>query len=201
MRACELGRCALGDDLARRHDRDRVGETLGLLDVVRRHQHRHTLRPQAIDQRPQLLADLWVQAHRGLVEQHQARAVDQAACDQQPPSHSARQLAHDRICARAEVGYRQRPLHRVEALGARHPVQPREHRQDLAARQLHVEVVQLGHHPHLHASLLALARQLVADHFDPPPVGDQRLATTCTSKWMAGSPYQSLISRESRTDA
>ena len=53
----------------------RVGEALGLLDVVRRHQDRGALAAQRVDQRPQLLADLRVQADGRLVEQHQPRAV------------------------------------------------------------------------------------------------------------------------------
>ncbi len=77
------------DDRAVRHDGDVVGEPLGLFDVVRRHQHRLALRAQSVDQRPQLLAHLRVEADGRLVEQHQLRVVDEPACDEQPALHAA----------------------------------------------------------------------------------------------------------------
>src|SRR3712207_8304986 len=48
-----------------------------LLDVVRRHQDRRPLRPQRVDERPELLADLRIEAHGRLVEENEARAVDE----------------------------------------------------------------------------------------------------------------------------
>ena len=74
-------------------------EALGLLDVVRRHQDRGALAAQPVDQRPQLLAHLRVQADGRLVEQHEPRAVDQRAGDQQPPAHAARELVDPRVAA------------------------------------------------------------------------------------------------------
>ena len=69
------------DDGTVRHHRDVVGEPLGLLDVVRRHEHGRALRAQCVDQRPQLLAHLGVETHRRLVEQHELRGVHEPACD------------------------------------------------------------------------------------------------------------------------
>ena len=79
---------ARGDRLAVRHDQHRVGESLCLLDVVRRHEDRRAL-AQGVDERPELLPHLRVEADRRLVEQHE-RAVDERARDQQPPPHAAR---------------------------------------------------------------------------------------------------------------
>ena len=113
------------------HDRHRVGEALGLLDVVRRHQDRRALAAQAVDQRPQLLAHLRVEADGRLVEQHEPRAVHERAGDQQPPAHAARELVDPRVAAVAQVGDLERALDRRPALGARDPVEVREDEQVL----------------------------------------------------------------------
>ena len=105
--ACdELGRAAR----RRRRGRadmivTRVGQALGLLDVVRRHQDRHALGAQAVDQRPQLLAHLGVEPDGRLVQQHQPRPVHQRAGDQQAPPHAARELVDLRV-ARGRRGWR-----------------------------------------------------------------------------------------------
>ena len=112
-------RRAAGDGLAVRHDRHRVGEPLGLLDVVRRHQDRDALAAQRVDQRPQLLADLRVQADGRLVEQHQPRAVHERAGDQQPAAHAAGELVDARVAAVGELRDLQRPLDRRRARSAR----------------------------------------------------------------------------------
>ena len=101
--AHQLVRRAGGDGLAVRHDRHAVGEPLGLLDVVRRHQDRDALGAQRVDQRPQLLADLRVEADGRLVEQDEPRPVHQRAGDQQPAAHAARQLVDARVAPVAEV--------------------------------------------------------------------------------------------------
>ena len=78
-----------GDRLAVRHDRDGVAEALGLLDVVGRHEDRDALGAQPVDQRPQLLAHLRVEADGRLVEQQEPRLVDERARDQQSAAHAA----------------------------------------------------------------------------------------------------------------
>ena len=99
----QLARRADGDGLAVRHDRDLVAEALGLLDVVRAHQDRDALGAQPVDQRPQLLADLRVEADGRLVEQQQLRLVQQRAGDQQAPAHAAAELVDLRLAALGEV--------------------------------------------------------------------------------------------------
>ena len=172
----------LGDQVARRslrhgaavrHDRDGVRQPLGLLDVVRRHQDRRPLGAQQVDQRPQLLAHLRVEADGRLVEQHEARLVHQPAGDQQPPAHAARQLVHARVAAVAEVGQLERALHGRPALAAPEPVEIGEHDQVLLDRQRRVEVVELRHDAALRAGELGLRGQRVAEHADLALVGDR----------------------------
>ena len=118
-RAISSRGAAGGDGLAVRHDRHGVGEPLGLLDVVRRHQDRGALAAQRVDQRPQLLADLRVEADGRLVEQHQPRPVHERAGDQQPPAHAARELVDARVAAVGEVGHLERALDRGSRARAR----------------------------------------------------------------------------------
>ncbi len=112
----ELGRRADRDRLAVRHDRDAVAQARGLLDVVRRHQDRDALGAQPVDQRPQLLAHLRIEADRRLVEQHEPGLVDQRAADQQPAAHAAGQLVDLRVAALREVRDREHALDRRLAL-------------------------------------------------------------------------------------
>jgi hypothetical protein len=117
-----------------------------------------TPRAQVVDQRPKLLAYLGIKSDRRLVEQHEPRAVDQAPRDEQSPAHSPRELLHDRIRPRLEVRKLERSLNGRVALCAGHAIEARKHRQDLPYRQLHVEIVELRHDPHLQARLLGFAR-------------------------------------------
>ena len=163
----------VGDRLAVGHDRHGVGEALGLLDVVRRHQDRDALGAQRVDQRPQLLADLRVEADGRLVEQHEPRPVHERARDQQPPAHAARELVRARVAAVGELRDLERALDRRLALAARDPVEVREHAQVLLDGQRRVEVVELRHDAHLGARRLRVARQRVAEHLDLALVGDR----------------------------
>ena len=68
---------------------------------------------QRVDQRPQLLAHLRVEADRRLVEQHEARPVHERARDQQPPPHAAGELVDARVAAVAELRDLERALDRA----------------------------------------------------------------------------------------
>ena len=153
-----------------RHQRHLVGEPLGLLDVVRGHQDRGAPRAQRIDQRPQLRADLGIEADGGLVEQQQRRVVREPAREQQTPAHAAGELVDRVAAAPLEPGQGQAAVHR----GAHvlHPVEPREHREVVLHRHVHVEVVELRHHAHQRPRLLRVAGQLVAHDGDPALVRD-----------------------------
>jgi len=65
-----------------RHDQNRVGEALRLLDVVRGHQDRRALCAQRVDERPELLPNLRIEPDGRLVHQNQARAMHERAGDQ-----------------------------------------------------------------------------------------------------------------------
>ena len=166
----EVGGLAAADDLAVRHQRHLVGEPLGLLDVVRGHQDRRPLGAERIDQRPELGADLGIEADGGLVEQQERRVVGEAAREQEAPAHAARELVHRVVPASVEAGERESAVH--GGAHVLHAVEPREDGQVVLHRHVHVEVVELRHHAHLGARLLRLAGQLVTQDRDLALVRD-----------------------------
>ena len=98
---------------------------------------------ERVDQRPELLPHLRVEADRRLVEQHEPRAVDERAGDQQPPPHAARELVDAGVAPVDELRHLERALDRVVPLVPADPVEVREDEQVLRHRQRRVEVVEL----------------------------------------------------------
>jgi hypothetical protein len=165
----QLGRLPAADDLAVGHHGHLVGEPLGLLDVVRRHQDRGAARAERVDQRPELGADLRVEPNGRLVEQQQRRVVHEPAREQQAAAHAAGELV-DRVAPAPVEACQVKPaVHRGPHV--LDPVEPREHGEVVLHRHVHVEVVELGDHTHLRPRLLRLAGQLVAQDGDPALVG------------------------------
>ena len=162
----------MSDDAPEGHDGDDIGEALGLLDVMGGHEHGDAACAQGVDERPELLAHLRIEPDGGLVEQHQARLMDEPARDEQAPAHATGELAHDGLRARHEVGDLQGTLYGGWAFGGWHTVEARKDREDLPAGELDVEVVELGHDPHGHAGLLGFARQHVPEHLDLAGIGE-----------------------------
>ena len=95
-----------------------------------------------------------------------ARRAAGGACRRRARARSCRRAARGSRCssARSTAAARSR---------ARDAIEAREHRQDLPAGELDVEVVELRHDAHLHARLLGFARQLVAEHRDRARVGER----------------------------
>ena len=83
--------------------RDLLAERLGLLEVVRREQDRRPLLVQAADVAPELVAQLDVDAGGRLVEDHEARLVQQRAGEQQPAAHPAGELRRAHVALGAQV--------------------------------------------------------------------------------------------------
>ena len=76
-------------------------------------------RAQRVDQRPELLAHLRVEADGRLVEQHEPRPVDERPRDQQTPAHPAGELVDARVAPVDELRDLERPLDRGATVGAR----------------------------------------------------------------------------------
>ena len=96
----QLLRRADRDDLAVVDDGDSMGHALGFVHVVRGQKHRHPFGlVQVLDVRPELIAALWIEAKRRLVEEEDLRRVEEAARDFEASLHAARERLHERVLA------------------------------------------------------------------------------------------------------
>ena len=77
-------------------DDDPVGEPVGLLEVLRREQHRRAAGDELLDDRPQLGAAARVEAGGRLVEEQHRRAVHERGGEVEAAAHAARVGAHER---------------------------------------------------------------------------------------------------------
>ena len=89
-----LGR-ALGDDAAAVDDPDAVREHVGLLEVLGREEDGHAaVGREPLHLLPERAPALHVEAGGGLVEEQDARPVDERQREVEPPLHAARVAAH-----------------------------------------------------------------------------------------------------------
>ena len=86
----ELGEGAVHLDPALVKDRDPVGELFGLVEVLRREQHRRPLLGELLDGLPHLDAPLGVEPVRRLVEEDHRRIPDETHRDVETATHPAR---------------------------------------------------------------------------------------------------------------
>ena len=111
------------------------------------HQHRNALCRQRMDLVPEVAPRLGVHAGRGLIEQQQARLMDQAGGQRQALLPAARERAGQLALALRETQALQRKIHGSAALGqlkqARHKVQV------LADGEVVIEAELLRHVAHL----------------------------------------------------
>ena len=100
----------LGDDLPGGDHGDPVGESLGLLHVVRGEQHGLAEVPEAGDHLPGAASGGGVEAGRWLVEEDQLRVADQRQRDIQPPALAAGQRGGALVGLSGQVDQRERLL-------------------------------------------------------------------------------------------
>ena len=77
------------DDLPVVDHRDRVGQLVGLFEVLGRQQERRPLADEAADDLPHPESAAWVEAGGRLVEEQQAGPPDQGAGEVEPAAHAA----------------------------------------------------------------------------------------------------------------
>ena len=100
----ELGEGAVGDDPTLVEDRDPVGELFGLVQILRREQHRRAVLGEFLDGLPHLDARLGVEPGRRLVEEDDRRIPDEAHRDVEAAAHATRVCRH---LPRGRVGQRE----------------------------------------------------------------------------------------------
>src|SRR5699024_2527356 len=123
----QIGGDAAFDDASGRHEGDLVGEAFGLLDVVGGHHHGDPFGAQGVDEAPQVLAYLGVQADGGFVHEDEVGSVEQGPEDEETATHPAGQVVDDGVPAVLELGQAHGAGDRVPALPSRHSVQVGEH--------------------------------------------------------------------------
>ena len=84
-------------------DRDRSGQPVGLLQVLRGEEDGHAGGGQALDDPPHGQAALRVEAGRRLVEEDHRRMADQAGGEVEPAAHPARVGAHPAPAGRGQL--------------------------------------------------------------------------------------------------
>jgi hypothetical protein len=139
--ADERRRGALGHDATLVDDDEAVAQLLGLVHVVRRQDERRAALLQPEQAIPQHVARLRVEPRRRLVEEQDARVVDEAAGDREATLHAARE---PRPCSSLVLELRERE--QLLGLLGRPPREPEVAAVDvevLARIELAVEVVLL----------------------------------------------------------
>ena len=147
---------------------DPVGEHVGLLQVLRGQEDGHALLPrQARDLLPERAAALRVEARRRLVEEEDARPVDEREREVEPALHPARVRPHLAVGGLGETDAREQLLAAAAALVAADAVQRRLQAQVVARRQQRVERGLLERGADRGAHLRALADDVVAGDASP----------------------------------
>ncbi len=134
------------DQLPFSQDADPVAQGVGFLDVMGGQKHGSPGHGDAAHDLPQLAADLGVQTDGGFVKEERRRIGHERPGDDQPPLHAAGEGADHAVTPVGQidlfqdlVNFFRQPLHPVQ-----HPVDA----QVLLHRQIPVQVVLLGDHPH-----------------------------------------------------
>ena len=137
----------LAHHLAVVDDHHPVAARLRLVELVGGEEQRRPVAAQLGQHLVDALAALGVHADRRLVQEHDARAVQHAAGDVEPPLHAPRERLDEVAGAPLQAGPAERPVDRLAQGSAGEPLQATEHLQVLARREHRVERHLLGHDP------------------------------------------------------
>ena len=171
----ELGRRPPGDDPAAVEQRDPVGQPVGLFEVLRRQEDRHTVGDQPSDHVPHHPAAPGIESGRRLVQEDDPRVAHEGHREVEPPAHPAR------------VG------HRGPACVG-HEVEPLEQLRDSTLARLAPEVEEIRHQPQV-----LLAGELAVDRGDLARQGDRvPHLVALASDVETGHPRLACVGRDQR---
>ena len=159
----ELAAGSLRDHLPVVDDGDPVGELVGLLEVLRREQERRPLAPELAHDRPDLVAAARIEPGRGLVEEQDPRAREQARREIQAAPHTARVGARGAIRSVRQVETLEQLGGAAPGLVPRELEQAPEHLQVLAPGQDLVDGRELPGQPEQLANRGGLAHDVVPE--------------------------------------
>src|SRR5579859_2948311 len=159
----ELGRRTCRYDLAVVDDSDEIGHAIGFVHVVRREKDRHALgRVEILHDRPHLIAALWIEPLRRLVEKQHLGRMKQPARDFQTAPHAAGERLHEIVPPVPQFEQLEQRLAALVAHAPRHMI---EHAVDVDVfprRQLAVEARVLEHDAEPRADLSRLNHRIQA---------------------------------------
>ena len=186
----ELVGGAAGDDPAVVDDGDLVGELVGLLEVLGRQEQRVALAHLAADHVPEAEAATGVEPGGGLVEEEQARSPDEGRREVEPPPHAARVGLRDAVARVVERELHEQLVGAPARLRAGQLVEPAEHPEVLAPREVLVdrrvlagEADQLAHAPARRARRRGLRRSRGRR---PPSAGSRGCGPSWSSRRRSG---------------
>jgi hypothetical protein len=166
--AADLGleriRGAAGDDPAVIDDRDRVGQGVGLLEVLGREQDRGAGPHPGADRVPQRQPAARVEAGGRLVEEEHPRSADQRARQVEAAPHAARVRLDDAIGGVDQLEGGEQLVGPAARLGRGQPVQAPEQDQVLAAGQVLVDRGVLPRQADHRTHVLGLGHDVEAGH-------------------------------------
>jgi hypothetical protein len=177
----------LGHDAAAVDDGEPVREVVGLLQVVRREQHRQLLEAgEAADLLPHRAAGLGIEPGGRLVEEQHLRSVDEADRHVQAALHAARVAARHPVGGAAEVEALEQVAHASCQALAPQAVQMALQRQVLPTRGLQVEAAPLADAADATPHLAGLAAHVDARHRGPAAVGSGERGEDLHERRLAG---------------
>ncbi len=124
---------------------DAIRQTLGLVEIVRRHEDRAAGCPPLLEQPANHSRHLWIESRRRLVEEQDRRIVQERAGQRDPLPQAFRQFGGARRCAIGQLEHLERAIDRL--LGVRKTVETGVDAQVLANSEPIPETRGLGEKP------------------------------------------------------
>ena len=139
------------------------------------------------DEGPDVVARLRVEARRGLVEDQQARAADEARAEVEPAAHAARVAAHEPVGGVGQAEPLERLLRTAAGLGAAQAVEPADHLEVLAAGERGVDRGELPGQADQRAHARRVAQDVAAEHPRAAGIGPQQRGEHAHERGLAGA--------------
>ena len=185
--ALQLGGCSLGDDPAAVEHPHPVGELVGLVEVLRGEQHRHTVGDQLLHDLPHLTPAAWVQPRGRLVQEDQPRRADQRHRQVEPALHPAGVRLGATVRRVRELEPLQQLVDGGLGASAVEVIQVGHQLQVLAARVELVDRRELSGHADRSAYLIRLPLDVVPGDADLPGVGREQCGDDVDRCGLAGA--------------
>ena len=137
-------------------------------------QNRFALLQQQLQALPHQVAGLGVEAGGGLIEQQQARVIDQRTCQTEPALHAPRQLPRLGLRLVGQRGKLQQSRNARQDLGVFHAKVAAIDQQIFCTVEIRVQRVHLADHAQLRLDRQRIARHLAAQGLNRAAIGHRQ---------------------------